>query len=81
MDTTPAGFAKATTAQLKAEITASEYGNVKAFAAALGVDYHTFRRYIADDRDIKMEMLLRSLALLGIAPSEFFTQVEARAQR
>lgn len=81
MDTTPAAFAKATTAQLKAEIVLSEYGNVKAFAAALGVDYHTFRRYLTEDRDIKMEMLLRCLALLRITPSVFFSEVEARMQR
>jgi len=66
--------------QLKAEITLSEFGSIRQFAAALEIDYHTFRRYTSGERDIPFWLLMDSLAKLGLSFSDFEARVLARIQ-
>lgn len=72
--------ARAWVDQLKAEIAVSEYKSVAKFAAALDMEYYTFRRYLAGQRDIPFWVLMDSLAKLGLTFTDFETRVQARLQ-
>lgn len=53
-------------------------GGLKAFARELGVDYLTYRRYIVHERKMSADLLMDSLAALGVDPVLFFTQLRER---
>ena len=72
--------AKAWIDQLKAEIAASEYKSVAKFAEALGVEYYTYRRYLAGQRDIPFWMLMDSLAKLNLTFTDFEARVTLRLE-
>lgn len=64
---------------LDAEIKVHEdYGSVRSFAAAIGVDYNTFRRWLKGERDIPYWAILESIDRLGLTAEDFNRRVEAR---
>lgn len=67
--------------QLYAEIKLSEWGSVRRFSAALGMNYYTFRRYTSGEREIPFWVLTNSLALLGVSISDFEKSVQTRLER
>lgn len=72
------GTMAALSAQLVAEISASDYGSVKAVARALGVDYHTYRKWVLGDKNLRMLTVFDTLELLGIETDVFFARVRER---
>lgn len=72
--------AKAWVEQLRAEITVSEFKSVAKFAEALGIEYYTYRRYLAGQRDIPFWVLMDSIAKLGLTFTDFEARVQTRIQ-
>lgn len=69
--------AEASIAQLDAEIRASSF-SMKSLAAAIGIDYLTFRRYLRGQRQMPTPILLMALDALGISGHAFFDRAAAR---
>jgi len=55
-------------------------GGLQAFTAKMGVDYRTYRRYIVGERKMSADMLMDSLAALGVDPIVFFMQLRQRLE-
>lgn len=65
--------------QLSAEIDA-KHGNLKTFTRELGVDYHTYRRYIVGERKMSTDLLIESLQALDVDPVLFFRLLRTRLE-
>lgn len=64
-------------AQLNAEI-AAKGTNVRRLALDMGESYGSFRRWLAGERPLRMQLVFEILAQLELEPSTFFTRVEER---
>jgi len=70
-------LADAAIAQLDAEIRASSF-SMKSLAAAIGIDYLTFRRYLKGHRPMPTPILIMALVQLGVPAHTFFDRAAAR---
>lgn len=75
----PRELADAAIAQLDAEIRASSF-SMKSLAAAMGIDYLTFRRYVKGLRAMPTPILIMALVELGIPGHTFFDRAAARLE-
>jgi transcriptional regulator with XRE-family HTH domain len=67
-------------AQLNAEMKAHHF-NVKTLAAALEVDYNTFRRYMNGERDFPLMTLWATLEVLETPLDVFTAAAKERLER
>ena len=73
-------YQNAVLAQLNAEIAAKDQ-TPKSVAAALEIDYNTFRRYLKGERAIPMTILWATLETLELAEDVFVTRARQRFQQ
>lgn len=67
--------------ELEAAIKVSELGSVRAVAAAIDMDYYTFRRWVKGQQEMRLSTLLQTLAVIDVPFSELLARAEAREQR
>ncbi len=70
-------YTKAIMDQLNAEIGASDF-TVKSLAAAMGMDYNTFRRYVQGERPMPMVVLWSAIDQLEIPQLVFAERAQQR---
>jgi hypothetical protein len=82
MGITAQEFLQALSAQLVAEISASEYRSIRRVAQELDVDYTTLYKKVTGKgaATIRMETIYSVLTLIGVPPDIFFTRVQERAE-
>src|SRR5690606_31157771 len=72
-------YESATSAQLKAEITAAGR-SIRNIAEEMDVDYTTLYKLITGKRSIRLQTVYAILAVINVDPSVFFTRVQERAE-
>lgn len=65
-------------AQLRAEIAASDHGNMKAVAAEMEIDYWTLRKYLRGEREMPLDVLTRVTTVLGLDLSALASRARER---
>ena len=73
-------YEAATSAQLKAEISAAGR-SIRNVAEEMGVDYTTLFRWVKGDRAIHLQTVYAILTVIGLDPAVFFTRVQERAEK
>lgn len=63
--------------QLAAEI-AAHGQTVKSTAGLIGIDYNTYRRYVLGEREMPLDVLTRSLEVLGLDYPTFAARARGR---
>lgn len=69
----------ATSAQLKAEITAAER-SIRNVAAEMKVDYTTLFKQVSGKSQIRLQTVYALLNVIGLDPAVFFMRVQERAE-
>lgn len=72
-------YGAATSAQLKAEITAADR-SIRNVAAELGTDYTTLYKWVTGKNPIRLQTVYDVLGVIGVDPGVFFTRVQERAE-
>lgn len=67
--------------ELEDAIKVSELGSVRAVAAAIDMDYYTFRRWVKGQQEMRLSTLLQTLAVINVPFSELLGRAEARELR
>lgn len=81
MGITEEDFFDALSAQLVAEISASDYRSIRKVALELGVDYTTLYKKVTNKgAPIRVETIYQIISLLGLTPDVFFKRVQERAE-
>lgn len=67
-------------AELADLIKVSELGSVRAVAAAIDMDYYTFRRWLKGEQEMRLGTMLRALEVINVPFAELLSRAEARVR-